>query len=48
MEIDIECRNCNKYLKVKKENNKYKCPNCKAEEDLVVIDEEYIKKRADR
>ncbi|MEG0180756.1 MAG: hypothetical protein RR657_02605 [Peptostreptococcaceae bacterium] len=44
--IYIECRNCNKYIKVEEKTNKYKCDKCGIEEDLVVIDENYMKKRA--
>ena len=36
--LNIECRNCNKYIEVRKKTYKYKCYNCGWEEDLVVID----------
>lgn len=36
--IEIECRDCNTYFEIDKKDYKYKCPKCKFEEDLVVID----------
>lgn len=46
--IKIECRNCNTYIDIDKKNYKYKCHECGFEEDLVVVNEKYIKKRADK
>lgn len=47
MKIYIECRNCNEYLKIKKETNKYKCTKCGIEEDLVVIDKKERKEKSE-
>lgn len=46
--IDIECRECNRYIKIEKKTSKYRCPKCGCKEDLVIIDKKEIKKRANR
>lgn len=36
--IRIECRNCNDYFQVGKRNGNYLCPNCRFEEELIILD----------
>lgn len=37
--VYIECRECNTYFEIDEKNQKYICPMCSHEEDLVVINE---------
>lgn len=38
--IYIECRECNTYFEIDEKNQKYICPMCSHEEDLIVINGE--------